>query len=230
MTNFQNTFTPNAGVSGASRLAEHKFGYNPTVGNSYETIWDGANVYTYAATPGVATVTSDDSDDNGSTVQVTGLDDNYDIVNETITVGGSAGTQTFSRVYRAKMITANTGDTNQGDVTVTVDSTAVAKITEGFGQTLMCVYTVPRGYRAFLNQIDVGAQKDLEHLTRFITRDIDNGNVWTTKTLITTRGGFLEKNFVSPILIPQKTDIELQGKASATSALSASFELYLQRI
>jgi len=229
--NFQNIFTTNNPPSGASRLAEHKFGYNPSLATGqWETVWDGSNIYTYASTPGPATVTSSDSDDNGGTVQVFGLDENYDTVSEIITIGGSAGTQTFSRVYRARMVSANTGDVNVGDISVTVDSVQVAKIRIGYGQTLMTVFTTPRNYRGFLVQIDLGSQKDAEHEVRFITREIDNGNTWNTRTLITLRGGFMEKSFSAPILILPKTDMEIQAYASNTSALSASFEMYLQRV
>jgi hypothetical protein len=205
----------------------HKFGLNTAVGSSFETIWDGNNIYTYASA-GTATATSSDTDDNTGTVEIQGLDENYDLATETLTIGGSAGSTTFSRVFRAFMKTANTGDANVGDITITVSSTTVAKIKAGYGQTLMCVYTVPRNYVAYLMQIDVGSSKDLENEIRFITKEISNGNVWNTKAFVTTRGGFIEKNYIVPVKIEEKTDIELQGKASATSAISAGFELILQ--
>jgi hypothetical protein len=205
----------------------HKFGLNTAVGSSFETIWDGNNLYTYASA-GTATATSSDADDNTGTVEIQGLDENYDLATETLTIGGSAGSTTFSRVFRAFMKTANTGDANVGDITITVSSTTVAKIQAGYGQTLMCVYTVPRNYVAYLMQIDVGSSKDLENEIRFITKEISNGNVWNTKAFVTTRGGFIEKNYIVPVKIQEKTDIELQGKASATSAISAGFELILQ--
>lgn len=207
----------------------HKFGLNTAVGTSFETIWDGNNTYTYPSSAGTATVTSSNtSADNGGTVEVEGLDSNYDIAKETITIGGSAGSTSFIRVYRAVMKTANTGNTNVGDITITVSSTAVAKIQAEYGQTLMCVYTVPRNYIAYLMQIDIGSSKDLENEIRFITKEISNGNVWNTRTFITTRGGFIEKNYVIPIKITEKTDIELIAKASATSSISGGFELVLQ--
>jgi hypothetical protein len=205
----------------------HKFGLNTAVGSSFETIWDGNNVYTYASA-GTATATSSDTDDNTGTVEIQGLDENYDLATETLTIGGSAGSTTFSRVFRVFMKTANTGDANVGDITITVSSTTVAKIQAGYGQTLMCVYTVPRNYVAYLMQIDVGSSKDLENEIRFITKEISSGNVWNTKAFVTTRGGFIEKNYIVPVKIEEKTDIELQGKASATSAISAGFELILQ--
>ena len=231
MSQWQEIYTTNTLTSGAARLAVNKFGYNPTVGGSYESVWDGANVYVYIDTPGTATVTSDDTTaDDGGTVEVIGLDSNYLFASETLTIGGAAGTQTFARVYRARMVSANTGNSNVGTVTVTVDSKASALIRPTYGQTLMCVYTTPANYRGFLTQIDLGSQKDQEHQVRFVTREIDNGNAWNTKAFITLRGGFLEKGFHAPLLIPPKSDIEIQALAGATSALSASFEMYLQRI
>ena len=207
----------------------HKFGLNTAVGTSFETIWDGNNTYTYPSSAGTATVTSSNtSADNAGTVEVEGLDANYDVATETITIGGSAGSTSFIRVYRAVMKTANTGNANVGDLTITVSSTAVAKIQAGYGQSLMCVYTVPRNYIAYLMQIDIGSSKDLENEIRFITKNISNGNVWNTRAFITTRGGFIEKNYVIPIKIEEKTDIELIGKASATSSISGGFELVLQ--
>ena len=189
------------------------------------------NTYTYPSSAGTATVTSSDtSSDNGGTVLVEGLDSNYDLASETLTIGGSAGSTSFIRVFRATMITANTGTANVGDVTVTVSSTSVAIITATYGQTLMCVYTVPRNYQAFLMQIDVGSSKNLENEIRFITKQVSNGNVFQTKAFITTRGGFIEKNYIVPVKIEEKTDIELIAKASATSSVSGGFELVLKNL
>ena len=205
----------------------NKFGYNSDVpSNAFETVWDGSNLYTYVSTPGVATVTSTDtSSDNNGTVQVFGLDDNYNLVDETLTIGGAAGSVTFKRVFRAVMLTANTGDTNVGTISVTVDSIAVAKIVPGKAQTLMAIYTIPANKRGYLVQLDVGSSKDLENEIQLVVRNGVSGNVWQTKSFITTRGGFLEKNYALPIEILEKHDIEVRAKASATSAVSAGFEL-----
>ena len=209
----------------------HKFGLNTAVGTSFETIWDGNNTYTYPSSAGTATATSSNtSSDNNGTVEIQGLDSNYDLATETLTIGGSAGSTSFIRVFRAIMKTANTGTGNVGTITITVSSTTVAQIRDGYGQTLMCVYTVPRKYNAYLMQLDVGSSKNLENEIRFITKDISNGNIWTTKSFITTRGGFMEKNYAVPVVIGEKTDIELIAKASATSEVSGGFELILEKV
>jgi len=209
----------------------HKFGLNTAVGSSFETIWDGNNTYTYPSSSGTATATSSDtSSDNTGTVEIQGLDSNYDLATETIAIGGSAGSTSFIRVFRAIMKTANTGNTNVGVITITVSSTTVAQIRAEYGQTLMALYTVPRNYKAYLMQLDVGSSKDLENEIRLVTKQISNGNVWNTKTFITTRGGFMEKNYIVPLKIEEKTDIELIAKASATSSISGGFELILQNL
>ena len=209
-----------------------KFGLNTAVGSSsFETVWDGNNTYTYPSSAGTATATSSDtSSDNTGTVEIQGLDSNYDLATETLTIGGSAGTTNFIRVFRAIIKTANTGNANVGTITITVSSTTVAQIRAGYGQTLMCIYTVPRKYNAYLMQIDVGSSKDLENEIRFIVKDISNGNVWNTKAFITTRGGFTEKNYHVPEIIEAKTDIEMRAKSSATSSISGGFELILEKV
>ena len=127
-----------------------KFGYNSSVGTSFETIWDGGGDYTFITSSGTATATSSDTDDNTGTIQIFGLDSNYDLAEETLTIGGSAGSVSFIRVFRALMKTANTGNANVGTITITVSSTTVAQILPTYGQTLMEIYTVPRKYQAYL--------------------------------------------------------------------------------
>lgn len=122
--------------------AVNKFGYNSSVGGSYETIWDGNNTYTYASSAGTATITSTDTaSDNGGTVEIQGLDSNYDLATETLTIGGSAGTTSFIRVFRAVMKTATTGNANVGTLSVIISTVTVAQIRPTYGQSLMAIYT-----------------------------------------------------------------------------------------
>lgn len=208
-----------------------KFGYNSSVGTSFETIWDGGGDYTFITSAGTATATSSDtSSDNTGTVKIFGLDSNYDLAEETLTIGGSAGSISFIRVFRAIMITANTGNANVGTITITVSSTTVAQIQPTYGQSLMALFTIPRKMQGFLVQLDVGSSKDLENEIKFRIKKIDNGNTWNTRSFITTRGGFTEKNYHVPEIIEAKTDIEMRAKSSATSSISGGFELILEKV
>jgi hypothetical protein len=212
-------------------IAIQKFGYNGSVGTSFETIWDGGGDYTFITSAGTATATSSNTvSDNNGTVEIQGLDSNFDLATATLTIGGSASTTSFIRVFRAKMVNANTGNANVGTITITVSSTTVAQIQPTYGQTLMALYTVPRNYNAYLVQLDVGSSKDLENEIKFRIKELDNGNSWNTRSFVTTRGGFTEKNFHVPEIIPAKTDIEMRAKSSATSSISGGFELILEKV
>jgi len=208
-----------------------KFGYNSAVGTSFETVWDGGGTYVYPSSAGTATITSSNtSADNGGTVQIEGLDSNYDLASEVLTIGGSAGSTNFIRVFRAFMKTANTGTANVGTITVTVSSTTVAQITATYGQTLMSIYTTPRNTRGYLVQFDGGMSKQKEVEFKFMTRDIDNGNVMNVKSFQTSFGAPIRIPYLIPVVIEPKTDIEIQAKADATTAISAGFELLLEDI
>ena len=205
-----------------------KFGYNDSVGTSFETIWtNGTDLYVYPTTATTAVATSSSTDDNGSTVHVFGLDENFDLADEVITVGGSASTTTFIRMHRAFVASANTGFVNVGDITITVNSKTVAYISAGYGQTLQSIYTIPRNKRGYLMSFDIGNSKDLELEAKIMARPI-NGNAFQTKAFQTIRGGAFRKEYMIPEVLTEKTDIEMRAKASATSSVSGGFELLLE--
>ena len=206
-----------------------KFGYNDAVGTSFETIWDGGNGYTFITTAGTCAVASTSTDDNGAVITVQGLDSNYDEVSEDITVGSTGSTE-FHRVNRAFVKTPGTGQTtNVGTVTMTVDSTSAAIIGAGNGQTLMAIYTIPRHCRGFLMAFNGGTSKNQEIEWRLLAQEIDDGAA-RTKAYETGIGNNFHRYFVVNELFQPKTDIYVEAKANATAAVSAGFELVLERI
>ena len=208
-----------------------KFGYNSSVGTSFETVWtNGTGLYQYptSATTAVAT-SSNTAADDGGTVHIFGLDENFDLADEIITVGGAASTTTFIRIHRAFMATAITNNVNQGDITITVDSKTGAYISAGYGQTLQAVYTVPRRYQAYLTSFDIGNSKDSEVEAKIMARPI-NGNTFQTKAFVTVRGGGFRKVYTVPELITGKTDLEIRVKSGATASVSGGFELLLEKL
>ena len=206
-----------------------QFGYNPSVSTTFATVWGGTGIYVYPTTATTVTATSSDTvSDNGGTVLISGLDANYNLQSETITIGGSASTNTFIRVYSARMLTATTGNANVGNITITCDSKTVAYINAGYGSNLSAIYTVPANKRAFIVSASVGMSKQKEIEAKILTKGINNGNVWNTVGYQTTFAVPLYRKFEIPILIDQKHDIEIRVKADATCAVSASFSIYLE--
>lgn len=206
-----------------------QYGYNPSVSTAFATIWSGTGIYVYPTTATTAVVTSSNTaSDNGGTVLVTGLDQNFNPASETLTIGGSASTTTFIRVFSTRMLTATTGDANVGTITTTVDSKTVASIPVGYGSNLSAIYTVPANKRAWIVSASVGMSKQKELESKILVKGINNGNVWNTVGYQSSFSTPVFRKFEIPILVDQKSDIEVRAKADATCAVSASFSLYLE--
>ena len=206
-----------------------KFGYNDSVSTSFETIWENGSLYSYPTTPTTAVATSSDTDDNDSLVHIYGLDSNYDLADEVITVGGSASTTSFIRVFRSVLTNANTGVVNVGKITTTVNSLPVSIVDVGYGQSLQAVYSIPRNYRGYLMSIDVGTSKQKEVEAKFMQRPL-NGNTFQTKSLVTSFGTPIHKDYFVPEILSEKSDLEMRAKADATTSISAGFQLILEKV
>jgi len=211
-------------IRGASHI--NKFGYNPDVGSNFETVWDGSNLYTYIGTAGTALVTSSNtSDDNNGTVEIQGLDANYNVQTVTATIGGSATQETFIRVFRVKMLTANTGTSNVGTITVTVDSKSAAVISPAKGQTLMAVYTIPAGKKGYLLKLQGNLEKAKESEFQLMAKPF--GGAFNIKGKFGSSGDVINYDYPVPLEFDEKTDIEVQVRAGATTAAGALFDIVL---
>ena len=206
-----------------------KFGYNTAVGTVFETIWENGSLYAYPTTATTAVATSTSTDDNDSLVHIYGLDSNWDLADEVITVGGSASTTSFIRVFRSVLENANTGVVNVGKITTTVNSLPVSIVDVGYGQSLQAVYSIPRNYRGYLMSIDVGTSKQKEVEAKFMQRPI-NGNTFQTKALVTSFGTPIHKDYFVPEILSEKSDLEMRAKADATTSISAGFQLILEKV
>jgi hypothetical protein len=183
-------------------------------------------LYTYIGTAGTALVTSSNtSDDNNGTVEIQGLDANYNVQTVTATIGGSATTETFIRVFRVKMLTANTGTSNVGTITVTVDSTAAAIISPTKGQTLMAVYTIPAGKKGYLLKLQGNLEKAKESEFQLMVKPF--GGAFNIKGKFGSSGDVVNYDYPVPLEFDEKTDIEVQVRAGATTAAGALFDLIL---
>jgi len=226
--------------TGYSKIS--KFGRNPGVKSAdYESIWDGSNLYPWPTAAETLNVVSDDTDDSSSgtgarTVEIEGLDTNWAVITETVTMNGTTNvttTNSFLRVYRARVVTAGSTGTNEGTITFTNTSSSnvIAQISvdnSGFGQTLMAIYTIPAGKSGYLISLDFSSSKDNEHTFRLLSRDNAVADAaWNTKEFANARGGFNQFRKYGINKYTEKTDIDFQAIASASSAASGGFELIL---
>jgi hypothetical protein len=204
------------------------FGYNADVGTSFETVWSSGGLYSYPTTATTASVTSSNTgSDNGSTVDLYGLDANWVVQSERVTVGQTS-TKTWLRIFSATLINAITGTANVGTITVTVNTIAVATILPTYGKSLSCLFTVPANSRAFILSAGIGVSRQKEVEAKLMIRRVADGNAYNTIGYQTLFGGNAYQEFPVPILVDQKTDIEIRAKADATTSVSATMSFFIE--
>lgn len=225
---------------------EFKFGYNPAVGTTEESIWDAGGLYVYPSAATVMTVSSSSANDTADgtgarTIVIAGLDANYNEASETITLNGQTAvstTKSYIRMFRARVTSAGSGGTNAGDIsigtgTVTsgVPANVFARISTGEAQTLMTIYTVPAGYTAYMQQgtISSGTELSNKYVTvRLKVRPF--GEVFQTKALVTLTDQFIGFDFGVALTIPEKSDIEARAiSSSGDNAVACTFSLILEQ-
>jgi hypothetical protein len=220
-----------------------KFGYNPTVGSgNYESIWEGSNAYPWMSTDDQLEVISSDTDDTSAgtgarTVELQGLDSSWNVLTETVTMNGTSAVTTtgsFLRIFRARVVTAGSSGRNEGTITIRDQDTSTTRAlitngaTDGNGQTLMAVYTIPAGKTGYIININVSSQKDQEQTYRLMARDNTVANAaWNVKEFLTGRGGFSDWRKYAINKATEKTDLDFQVISNSTSAAAGGFELIL---
>ena len=199
-----------------------KFGNNDDVDGALETIWDGGGLYTYLTTAATVTVTSTDSDDSETgtgarTVTVEGLDASYNLVSETLTVGGSAGTTEFYRIFRAFVASSGSSGSNEGTISVTSGVTTLAQIravgsptARGLGQTFMAIYTVPAGYTGYIFDWNVSTAK-ADGDVFLVKRGHNDNGTWRSQDVMHTNQNSIERTYKFPLKIEEKADIEVRA-------------------
>ena len=206
--------------------ALNRFGFIPTVGTAYETVWENGGTYAYPSSAVAMTATSaSGASDEDVEVTITGLDANWETQSETITLnasGTATTTATFIRINEARV---TNGQSPVGKISITYDGTTYAAIDVSFGKSLSSVYTVPVGYTAYVVSGALSIAKQKEVIAKLMVRLF--GGIFIAEGIIGTSGAPYHKDWVVPIKLPAKTDIEIRAKAGATTEIATVFEIIL---
>ena len=225
----------------------YKFGNNPEVADSVETVWAQGGLYSYLSAATVLKVSSSSTDDTSAgtgarTVQLFGLDGDYNEISEVVTLNGQTAvntTQSYLRINRMIVRSAGSGGANAGiiyagtgTVTTGVPANIYATVNgDGTNQTLMAIWTVPAGYTGYLMQYDVsnGTTSNTPAVCKLLLVARPYGEVFQSKDVKSlTTGMHIENSLVVPIQFSEKTDIEVRAvssSASVTFDISASLEI-----
>ena len=225
----------------------YKFGNNAAVANVTETIWQQGGLYSYLSAASVLKVSSSSANDTSAgtgarTVELFGLDGDYNEINELVTLNGQTAvntTQSYLRINRMIVRSAGSGGYNAGviyagtgTVTTGVPANIYATINgDGTNQTLMALWTVPAGYTGYLMQYDVsnGTSSNTPAVCKLTLVARPYGEVFQSKDVKSlTTGMHIENSLVVPIKFTEKTDIEVRAVSSSASVIfdiSAAFEI-----
>ena len=229
-------------VAGATAL--YKFGYNPDINGTEETVWSQGGDVVWPAAAFTAFISSSSTADTSAgtgaqTVTIEGLDENYATQSVTVDMNGQTQVQVgdasgWIRINRAFVVTAGSGGTAAGTVYIAATGvssgvptgTIYASITDG-NQTQMAVYTVPASHTLYLDDLIFTAaisQANNYATVKLNTRDFGS-NVFRTKFINVLQSNELIIDFEYPLAIPEKTDIECRAVTSNTNnQIGASFQ------
>ena len=225
-----------------------KFGNNTSVGNTLETVWAEGGLYSYLTSASVLKVSSSSTADTSAgtgarTVELFGLDTNYDEINETVTLNGQTAVNTtkeYLRINRMVVRSAGTGGANAGviyagtgTVTTGVPANVYASVNgvTGANQSLMALWTVPAGYTAYILQYDIsnGTTSNTPAVCKMVLAVRPYGEVFQSKDVKSlTTSMHVEETFSIPLKVEEKSDIEVRALSSSGSVsfdISAALEI-----
>ena len=200
----------------------HLFGINNAVGTSFETIFDDGGVYPFPETGQTLGVVSDSAGDTMD-VLITGLDNDYNQITETVTLTGQAEANTSQDFLRVNDARITSGE-NAGDITISSGSDVVAIIKAGNGVHQAIVYSVPAGRSLFIKKVLLDGTMSGEKVFRFRAALHDpavNDLILRFWESITSTS--LDFNLDIPFLIPEKKDFCIEARAENTSGAVAAY-------
>lgn len=220
-----------------------KFGFNPAVGTTEETIWDHGGQYVYPASASAMTVSSSDANDTSAgtgaqTVQIYGLDPGYLEATETVILNGLTAVTTaniYIRMNRMVVRTAGSGGENAGvlyvgtgTVTSGVPANIYSTVAAAENQTLQTFWTVPANCTAYLINVFASSFGNANSVATIRLKARPLGEVFQTKDKFVLTRGVIPLPHFFPIPFAEKTDLEMTGIAdTGTLDVSASMEFLI---
>ena len=219
----------------------NKFGHNEDVAASFETVWSAGGIYPYMTSADQLEIVSSNDEDGGAgtdtgalTMDILGLDANYNELFERVTLNGTTvvtTTQSFLRVYRAIVRTAGSTGWNIGTITIRDQDTDTTRalIEPFFNQTTMAVFTVPVGFRGFITSWYCGAIANKDTEIHLLVRPFEE--VFQVKRIFHIIGASYGERFDFPEVVEEKGDIEMRAKASAGGGdVATGFFMWYERM
>jgi len=244
----QGTFEPFGLQVSRGQIQGHStvivFGYNPDVDTSEETVWPDGGTIPHPTVASVLKISSSSANDTSAgtgarTVYIEGVDGNYEVVSETVTLNGQTEvntTNSYLYVNSFYVVTAGSGGSNAGNInagtgTVTSGVPAVLYdiIAAGYNNRTTGHYCVPAGYTGYMTEglLSAGQASGSTSVTGFL-RQHGPDNILRVGAVTTVNNSSAVFMFEQPYIIPEKNCVGATAiGAAANNAVSSFFNIIL---
>lgn len=244
----QGTFEPFGLQVSRGQIQGHSsvivFGYNADVDTSEESVWPDGGTIPHPTVASVLKISSSSANDTSAgtgarTVYIEGLDGDYEVVSETVTLNGQTAvntTNSYLYVNSFYVVTVGSGESNAGNInagtgTVTAGVPAVLYdiIAAGYNARTTGHYCVPAGYTGYLIQgvFSSGQASGSTAVTGFLKQHGPDG-ILRVGAVTTVNNSTADYLFEMPLQIPEKNCVGATAiGASANNAVSSYFNIVL---
>jgi hypothetical protein len=193
------------------------FGYNSAIGTEYIAAWELNTSYVYPNAALKMSANSTSASDTSVTIRVVGLDQNYDVISENLTLNGTSDVVTTNEYFRINDV-ITIANNAIGNISLTNNSTTYARVAANTGKNQASIFTVPRGHEFYLYRIDCFcATATLNNRILFFRNYTRSPSDVVLQVAQTTFSETMNIQRRIPFRYTEKTDIQLQVRGSAGS-------------
>jgi len=219
-------------------------GRNPDVDvGAQESLWPQGGLYMFPPAASVMTASSSSANDAAAgtgarTLLVSGLDANYDEIQEVVALNGQTPVNTvntFLRIWTLAILSAGSGETQAGTIYIGTGAVVagvpanIYNLCEiGFNNSQAIQWTVPRDYTAFLVQVNAStSQSATNQFTELSLRSRSLGGVFFRGSNIVIGGQSVDFEVPVPRMFAEKTDIDAMAVTSDVNILCTGILRYV---
>ena len=222
-------------------VAIFEFGRNPSVGAVSETIWTGGGLYPFLDVGEPLEIVSSSLNDDAAggtgarTVRLFGIGANDLELIEDVDLSGTTPVQTvgsFLRIPRLIVVTAGSGRTNEGTITVATVNTATMQgiMSPGTSTTQAGFYSIPSNKESFMTSFTAAVESaggngrmHIEYYSRSRNVTTLKGD-WSLEDRGTTS---FQQNFEVSFYCGPSQDIEFRATSTSAGAVISIYFVIL---
>lgn len=191
------------------------FGYNELVGITFETLnKNGGGIYAFPASAIQMSLVSTNAADTMA-VRLVGLDSNWNVLIEDVTLNGLTPVVTTNSFYRLNSASILSG-VNAGEISITNNSVPYSHISAGLGVSQYAVYSTAANERLYIHYVAFSSGTVNSNKYLFGRAVVSSQGVTHTFWESTWAIGLMDFTLSLPFAIPEKTDFQIQAKSSSS--------------